>query len=133
MSAGDYLELKILDHVVGKTAFAIPTAYLGLSTANPGDNGAGLAEPVGNNYARVTTSAANWNAAAAGSISNAQDLTFPEATGAWGTLSHFALFDAVTAGNMLIHGALGTAKVIGSGDTAKFAGGTPGDIVFTQD
>ncbi|MFQ5479781.1 MAG: hypothetical protein ACE5DW_00700 [Thermodesulfobacteriota bacterium] len=98
----------------------MPTAYVGLSTADPLDTGAGLAEPTGGAYARVTTSAIDWNAAAAGSISNANALTFPQATASWGTVTHFAVFDALTAGNLLASGALTVSKAVGNGDTVKF-------------
>ncbi len=123
MSFSDYLEAKVLDHVFGKTAYTMPTVYVGLSTADPLDTAAGLAEPTGGAYARVATSAATWNAATQGapsSINNAAAITFPAATASWGTVTHFALFDAATAGNMLASGALTTAKAVGSGDTVKF-------------
>ncbi len=123
MSFSDYLEVKVLDHVFGKTAYTMPTVYVGLSTADPLDSGAGLAEPAGAGYARVATTGADWNAAAAGSISNANALTFPQATGSWGTVTHFALFDAATAGNLLASGALTAAKAVGNGDTVKFNAG----------
>jgi len=83
----------------------------------------GLAEPSGNSYARVVTSSASWTTSSGGSLSNAGDITFPQATGSWGTITHFALFDAASAGNMLAHGALSQSKTITSGDTAKFAAG----------
>jgi len=120
MSFSDYLELKVLDHVFGKAAYVMPTAYVGLSTADPLDTGVGLAEPVGGAYARVATAAIDWNAAAAGAINNANALTFPAATASWGTISHFAVFDAATAGNLLASGVLTVAKAVGTGDTVKF-------------
>jgi len=122
-SFADYWENEILDHVFGKGSYTPPTIYVGLSTADPTDDTSGLAEPSGNAYARVTTAGADWNVASGGAIANANDITFPEATGSWGTLTHFALFDAASAGNMLAHGALSVSKVISSGDTAKFAAG----------
>jgi hypothetical protein len=122
-SFSDYWENKILDHVFGKSSYSPPTIYVALSTADPTDDGSGIAEPSGNGYARVQTQASNWNAASSGSLDNANDITFPEATGNWGTISHFALFDAASEGNMLAHGSLSASKAIGSGDTAKFAAG----------
>lgn len=132
-SFSDWTEDNVLDHLVGKTAFPMPTAFVGLSTADPLDDASGLAEPVGNGYARVTTVGGDWNAASGGSISNANDVTFPQASGDWGTLTHFAVFDAASGGNMLFHGSLTSSKHIESGETAKFAGGTPGDLVSTLD
>ena len=120
-SFNDYTENKVLDHVTGKTSFTKPTAYVGLSTADPTDDASGLAEPSGSGYTRVTTSGADWDAAASGATANAAALTFPEASGSWGTVTHFALFDASSAGNMLAHGTLDASRVITSGITPRFA------------
>jgi hypothetical protein len=119
----DYWENKILDHIFGKGSYTPPTIYVGLSTADPTDDGSGLAEPSGNAYARVQTSASDWNTASNGSLENASDIIFDQATGSWGTITHFALFDAATAGNLLAHGALSQSKAIGDSDTARFEAG----------
>jgi len=119
----DYWENKILDHIFGKGSYTPPTIYVGLSTADPTDDGSGLAEPSGNEYARVQTSASDWNAASNGSMDNVSDITFAQATGNWGTITHFALFDAATAGNMLSHGSLSQSKAIGESDAARFEAG----------
>ena len=118
-----YWENKILDHIFGKGSYTPPTIYVGLSTADPTDDGSGLAEPSGNAYARAQTSTSDWNAASNGSLDNAGNITFDQATGSWGTITHFALFDAATAGNMLAHGALSQSKAIGNSDTARFETG----------
>lgn len=123
-SFGDYLENQLLDHVFMKGSYTPPTnIFVALSTANPTDSGGGMAEPSGNNYARVSTSGVNWDAAVSGALDNATAITFAAATGAWGTITHFALFDHLTAGNMLAHGSLTVAKTIANGDTASFATG----------
>lgn len=119
----DYWENKILDHIFGKSSYTPPTIYVGLSTADPTDAGSGLAEPSGNGYARVQTSSSDWNAASNGSLENAGNITFAQATGNWGTITHFALFDAATAGNMLAYGALNQPRSIGESDTARFEAG----------
>jgi len=129
-SFNDYTENKVLDHITGKTAFTQPTAYIGLSTASPTDDASGLAEPSGNGYTRVTTVGSDWNAASGGSVDNANALTFPEASGSWGTVTHFALFDAATNGNMLAWGTLDASRAIVSGQTPRFAAGT---LVITLD
>lgn len=128
-SFNDYAENKVLDHITGKTAFTKPTAYIGLSTADPIDDASGLAEPSGNGYARVTTSGSDWDAAAAGATANATALTFPEASGAWGTVTHFFLADASSGGNMIAHGTLDASRVITSGITPRFA---IGELDITQ-
>jgi len=120
-SFSDHWENEILDHVFGKGAYTPPTIHVGLSTADPGDDGAGLAEPSGNGYARVATAGTDWNAASGGALDNATAIEFPDATGDWGTVTHFALFDAASGGNLLAHGSLSQSKPISSGDTARVA------------
>jgi hypothetical protein len=129
MSKSDYAENKVNELLVGKTAFTLPTAYVALFTVAPGESGGGT-EVTGGSYARKATAGADWNASSGGSISNATALSFATATASWGTVVAFALFDAVTAGNMLIFGSLTTSKPIGSGDTATFP---IGSIVHTED
>lgn len=123
-SFSDYLENELLDHVFGNGSYTPPTnVFVALSTADPTDDGSGIAEPGAGAYARVSTAGADWNTAVAGALDNANEITFPEATASWGTLTHFALFDALTGGNMLGHSSLTTSKAIGIGDTAKYAAG----------
>ena len=122
-SFSDYWEDKILDHIFGKATYTPATIYVGLSCAEPLDDASALAEPSGNGYARVQTAASDWNAATGGTIDNANDITFPQATGSWGTITHFALFDATVGGNMLAYGQLSQPKTINSGDIVKFAAG----------
>ncbi|MDI9433070.1 MAG: hypothetical protein QM570_15245 [Planctomycetota bacterium] len=122
-SFSDYWENEILDHLFGKGGYSPPTIYVGLSTADPGDDGTGLSEPSGDGYARVATSAADWSAASGGALTNADAIEFPEAADGWGTVTHFALFDAAWGGHVLAHGALAEPKTIDSGDGARFAAG----------
>jgi len=121
-SFGDHWEDEILDHIFNKGAYSAPTIYIALSTVDPTDDASGLAEP-SDGYARVETEAADWNAASSGTVTNANDIEFPEASGDWGTISHFALYDAASGGNMLAHGSLTASKDITTGDTAKFSAG----------
>jgi hypothetical protein len=122
-SFANYWENEILDHIFNKGSYAAPVIYVGLSTADPGDDGAGLSEPSGAGYNRVQTSAGDWNTATGGAIDNVNLIEFPVATGSWGTLTHFALFDAASGGHLLAHGALTQSKVIESGDTARILAG----------
>ena len=113
----DYLEIKILDHVFGGTAYTAPsTLYVSLFTSATSDSGSGT-EVSGNAYARKPMA---FNAAAAGATTNTSSVEFPTATGSWGTITHVALYDAVTGGNMLIHSALTASKAIASGDVFRF-------------
>lgn len=128
-SKSDYAENKVLELLVGKTAFSTPTAYVALYTAAPSDSGGGT-EVSGNNYSRKSTAGADWGSAASGSITNANAITFATPSGSWGTVTHFGIFDASTTGNLLYWGSLTTSKTIGSGDTASFAASA---LVLTED
>lgn len=120
-SLANYLEDEFLDHVLKTGAFPVPTnLYIALSTADPLDTGAGLAEPA-SNYARVNHNA--WDAAASRASENTGSIAFVEATGSWGVITHWALMDASSGGNMLAHGDLAASKTINSGDTLSFAAG----------
>jgi len=127
-SFGNHLEDEILDHVFGNGTYAAPTIYIALSTADPTDDASGIAEPSGNGYARKAC--AGWDVSSSGATANTADITFDQATGSWGTITHFAIFDALTSGNMLAHGTLSAQKVVGNGDTVKFAAG---DLDVTLD
>jgi hypothetical protein len=124
---GDVLELELLDHVLGKGAYTPPTIYLALSTAAPGDDGATIAEPSGNNYSRKQTAAADWSVAAAGASSNAQEIAFAVATGDWGggaNMGWFAAFSAASGGSFLFWGTVTVPKQVLIGQTARFPVGT---------
>jgi len=134
-SFSNYAEAKILDHIVGKTSFTMPTAYIALCTADPTEAGTGasITEVAdANAYARVTTAGSDWDAAAAGATANAAAIEFTEASGSWGTVTHFAILDSAThgAGNMLAYGALTASKAVTDGDTVIFA---IGDLSATLD
>jgi len=121
MSAmSNYLENEILDHILGTGSYTMPSAvYIGLSTGSFGDGNTGT-ELTGSGYARV---AATFNAAASGTADNASAIQFAAATGSWGSVSHFGVFDAESSGNLLIHGAFSAAKTIASGDILKIDAG----------
>ncbi len=126
----DYWENEILDHLFGKGTYTAKTIYVALSTVDPGDDGSGIAEPAGGSYARVETSSADWTDASDGCIDNADAIQFPEATDSWGTITHFALYDALTGGHLLACGPLASALPIAAGDLVRFA---PGELNVTLD
>ena len=132
----DYAENKVLELLVGKTAFATPTAYIGLKTADPLDDNSGGTEPtIGTGgYARIATTGSDWGNAAAGAIANAAALSFVISTAAWSTgateLTHFIVMDAATAGNMLGHADLTAGRAVNAADVIlRFA---IGDLDWTQ-
>lgn len=123
-AASDYLENKVLDHVLGNTAYTpATTLYLGLFTSDGGleNNTAGSQTEIsGGSYARK---AVTFNAASAGSADTAATVTFDAATANWGTITHVAVMDASTGGNVLFYGAVTTSKTIESGDTFQVSAG----------
>lgn len=96
--------------------------YAGYSTADPGKTGATLAEPAGGGYARVQVLTADWTRDAS-EVDNDNVITFPEATGDQGTITHACLFDDPTAGNLLWSAALTAPKAVTTGDTPRIPAG----------
>ena len=95
--------------------------YISLHTADPGNTGSN--EITGNGYARqgpvaFTNAGANPTVA-----SNSAIVSYPPATANWGTITHYGLWDALTAGDYRGSGALTTAKAVNAGDTARFVAG----------
>ena len=117
MSAmSDYLENEILDHILGTGSYTMPSnVYIGLSTGSFGDDNSGT-ELSGSGYARQ---AITFAAASSASAASNATVTFPTATGSWGAISHYGIYDASTSGNLLIHGAFAASKTIGSGDVLR--------------
>lgn len=121
-SKSDYLELKVLDHILGGGDYTRPaTVYLALFTATPSDTGGGT-ECTGSNYARlaITNNATNWPAASAGSKKNGVYFLFPIPTGTWGTVTAIGIFDAATSGNLLFWSTI-TSKSVTTGVPVYFA------------
>jgi hypothetical protein len=140
----NYLENKLIDHLLRTSTFAKPAAvYVALYTVLATDAGGGTeVSTVGTGYARIQAgpSDAAWFASQGGTsgdsngtgglTENATEITFGTPTGNWGTVVGWALWDAVTAGNMLIHAALSISKTVNNGDAApKFVAGAL-DITF---
>jgi hypothetical protein len=129
----DYLEVQLRNHIFRTNPFTKPTAlHISLHVGDPTDTGTGGAEVTGGSYARVARAPldANWTAASAvdGITTNAAVVNFITATANWGTVTHFGIWDAATAGNMLCSGPLGTPQTINTGGTPSFAAGA---IVIT--
>ena len=121
-SFSDYLENKALDHAFKGSTFTPPgTFYLSLSAADPTDDGSGLAEPSGNGYSRV--SIGGFSTASNRMISNSAQIQFPMATGPWGSLTHWAIHDALTGGNMLAYGSLTNPLNVVAGNAPPFQAG----------
>jgi hypothetical protein len=124
MSLTNYGENALANAWLRGGTLPVPT-HIGLLTSDPGEAGSVAGEPSGGSYARVAigTGSTFWSAASGGTCGNAATVEFPAATGSWGTITHFALFDALSGGNMILSDALSASKDIASGDVARFAAG----------
>ena len=112
-AASNYTENLALKFLLTNTTATRPTAwYVALFTTNPTDAGSGT-EVSGTNYARTAVTFTVTDDTA----TNSAAVTFAAAGSNWGTVSHIGVYDASTAGNLLFHGSVTTAKQIDSGDT----------------
>lgn len=119
-AASNYLENEVLDHVLGTGAYTMPSqCYLALYSSNPNEDNSG-SELSGSGYARQ---AVDFDAASGGTAALSADATFTASGGSWLEATHFAIFDASTAGNMLIYGALASSRTAADGDSIVFAAG----------
>lgn len=89
---------------------ALPSEYyIGLSSTAPNTSGGNVTEPLSNSgYKRVKLE--NLSEPADGVITNEQAISFDESTANWGTMSHFVIYDALEAGNLLMYDTLSTPR-----------------------
>lgn len=127
----DYLENKLIDWLYrGQTYTPPATKYLALFTSAPSASGGGI-EVSGGAYARVALSASLTafsgtqgagttavSTGTSGATSNSADIAFAAPTADWGTVTHWALFDASTGGNLLMFGSLATPVTVINGGLA---------------
>jgi len=136
-AASNYLEQKVLDHVLGEGArdYTSPTLYVALFTASTGLEGNSPSSEVstsGTAYARqaVNFAAAQINSDASTTSTTSGDVTFPTATGGgFGTVTHVAIVDHQTntnwgtGVNVLFYGQLSASKTIAANDIFKITAG----------
>lgn len=116
----NYLENALINGTLRATTFTAPsTVYVGLYTSDPTDANTGT-EVSGGSYARQ---AATFGAPSNGASVTTADITFPTATGSWGTIGWIGILDASTSGNLLYHSPLDASKTISSGDIFKISAG----------
>jgi hypothetical protein len=128
-AASNYLENKLLDHVLGEGArtFTSPAGlWLALFTNTGTGTSANL--EAGTLTDEVTTSGTaygrqtvDFSAAVNGTAATNGTVTWTTATANWGTVTHVAVMDASTSGNVLFYGNLTSSKVIETGDTFQIS------------
>lgn len=124
MSASNYMEEKILDHLFGLATWTAPASiYVSLHTADPGETGA--SEVSGNSYARslAGVGSANWTRTSQ-TVTNDNPVTFTGPTpSAWATVTHFGFWDAATSGNFIGGNALDNSRAPEVDVALSFAAG----------
>jgi hypothetical protein len=116
----NFLENAIINATLRNTTYtSVATVYVSLWTSDPTDAGSGT-EVSGGSYART---AVTFAAPSNGVTTNSADVTFPTATGTWGTVGWIGINDALSSGNLLYHTALDASKSITSGDIFKITTG----------
>lgn len=88
---------RALEQLTGVAAYAMPAQfYVALCTTTPTPSAAGIeVSTVGTGYARQPVI---FGPAVDGATANIADLAYAVATGTWGTVSHWEVWDAVTGG-----------------------------------
>jgi hypothetical protein len=130
-AASNYLENKVLDHVLTATAYTQPgTRYLALFINTSGNAAANLeagtlTDEVSTSGSAYARKAVTFAAASSGTSATNATVTFDAATANWGSITHVAVMDGGTAGsgNVLFWGAVTTAKTIETGDTFQVSSG----------
>jgi hypothetical protein len=129
---GNFVDQKIMALVFGGTAYTPGATYtVGLSTTTVVQDGTGITEPVGNAYARASVAnvAAQWTQAAVSGggyqASNTNAISFPTATGSWGTITDWFIEDGtnLVAFGKLQVGGVNTSQTISNGNTISFGAG----------
>ena len=117
-AASNYLENKVLDHVLKNTAYSQPSSlYVGLFTNTSGNAATNLeagtlTDEVSTSGTAYARQAATFAAASGGTAATSATITFPTATASFGTITHVAVLDNSTGGNCLFWGAVTTSKTI---------------------
>lgn len=111
MSISNYAELKLLEHVTGKTSFTMPSnVYLKLHTGDPGE------DCTSNAATETTRKITAWATAASGAIATSATVEWTNVS-TTETYTHWSMWDASTSGNPLWNGALSASAAVTSGDT----------------
>jgi hypothetical protein len=113
------------------TASGVSLMYMALSSTAPAPDGTNVTEPTGGGYARtlVDTSGTGidlavrqvgWGTSNIAQAYNLANITFPTATAPWSGLTHWAMYDAFTGGNLCFFGALDSTVNVLTGETPSF-------------
>jgi len=125
MSFSSNLKAKVLQHFFGGVPQTAPPAlYAALYVSDPTESDIGT-EVKGSGYARqqITFGAVSTSGTKS-VVSNTGVITFPQASGSWGIITHVGIRDAATGGNLLSYTPLSVSQSIESGDQVELPAGT---------
>jgi hypothetical protein len=106
-----------IQHFVRRNAQSVPAGtYLALFVADPTDANVTTNEIVAGWYARQNVSSWTVPSGSTTTTANSNVITFPVVTVAAVTISHWAIYDAATTGNMLYSGALPSPRTLNIND-----------------
>lgn len=112
----NFLENAVINHLVRNTAYSpVATLYVALFNTNPNDDASGT-EVSGGGYARQVIT---FGVASGGAVENDNVPTWTASGASFGTVAYFAIFDALTSGNMLHYAAVTPAVVRPDGSTTN--------------
>ena len=124
MSITDAKRTALIEVFMGLTAYTMPTDIdVGLWTADPGASDPPAAGEVSHgSYSRQSTDpGTDWEqVGGAGIVKNATIISFGTATGSWGTVKWFVLFDTTSGSVFICSGRLDDDYVIGNGNAVSF-------------
>jgi len=113
-------ENAIINYLRGAGApTAISAIYLDLYNGDPQGAGSSILSTITGSATRSSITS-SLSAASGGSTSNPSTITVTASAAGSATASYVALFDAATAGNLVMSGPLTTPKSITAGDTVQF-------------
>ncbi|HJV52788.1 MAG TPA: hypothetical protein VJ652_15075 [Noviherbaspirillum sp.] len=138
MGASNYTRNNVLNALLRGVTFPLPTGtYVALHTADPGFTGASEVSTtdwpayVRRKAEGTGAIGSGWTASTAGSSTNTNQLTYPGQDGASSvTITHYAIWDALSGGNCLDSGQLKdingnvATRTLSPGDVFVFDVGT---------
>ena len=125
----DSMERKLLDHIFKKAEYTRPSyLHMGLSTTAFTDSDSASAayakEPSGNAYARVQVDNKIFYDHTNEDLRNTSSIDWAEATGAWGDIEYWGIFDGSgSSAALVMHGSFSAATTVSSGDQFRISTG----------
>lgn len=123
----NYAEDKIIKALFGNTNLATlgNNIYVALFTAVTDGEAGTVTEVSGSGYTRKQVNAVSWDTTTVvGEAKNLASVDYGTAGASWGTVTHVGFYDASSAGNLWMVGALTLPRTVNTGDPVSFAVGT---------